>query len=47
MGLLGLSLKDIEDLEKRFLDDILKIELLGSEHHYLSVIDVSGLFYSK
>jgi hypothetical protein len=47
MGLPGPSIKDIEDLEKRFSDDILKIELSGPEHHHLSVVDVPGLFHSK
>ncbi|KFZ25135.1 hypothetical protein V502_00386 [Pseudogymnoascus sp. VKM F-4520 (FW-2644)] len=34
---------DIEDLEKRFSDDILKIELSGPHHTNLSVVDVPGL----
>jgi GTPase SAR1 family protein len=47
MGLPGPSTKDLEDLEKRFSDDILKIELSGPDHHHLSVVDVPGLFHSK
>ena len=37
---------DIENLEKRFSDDILKIELSGPNHQHLSVVDVPGLFHS-
>jgi hypothetical protein len=47
MGLPGPSAQDLEDLDKRFSDDILKIELSGPEHHHLSVVDVPGLFHSK
>lgn len=47
MGLPGPSTKNIEDLEKRFSDDILRIELSGPEHHHLSVVDVPGLFHSR
>jgi hypothetical protein len=47
MGLPGPSTKDLEDLEKRFSDDILKIELSGPDHHHLSVVDVPGLFHSE
>ena len=38
---------DVQDLEKRFSDDILKIELCGPQHRHLSVVDVPGLFHSK
>jgi hypothetical protein len=47
MGIPGPSTKELEDLQKRFSDDILKIELSGPEHHHLSVVDVPGLFHSK
>ena len=47
MGLPGPGTENLEDLEKRFSDDILKIELSGPDHHYLSVVDVPGLFHSK
>jgi hypothetical protein len=46
MGLPGPN-NDIENLEKRFSDDILKIELSGPHHTNLSVVDVEGLFHSK
>lgn len=46
MGVPGPSTKILEDLEKRFSDDILKIELSGPDHHHLSVVDVPGLFHS-
>lgn len=38
---------DIENLETRFSDDVLKIELSGPKHQHLSVVDVPGLFHSK
>lgn len=47
MGLPGPNTGNLEDLEKRFSDDILKIELSGPDHHHLSVVDVPGLFHSK
>jgi hypothetical protein len=47
MGLPGPSATDLENLNKRFSDDILKIELSGPEHHHLSVVDVPGLFHSE
>ena len=37
---------DIENLEKRFSDDILKIELSGPNHQHLRVVDVPVLFHS-
>lgn len=46
MGLPGPD-DDIENLEKRFSDDILKIELSGPQHNHLSVVDVPGLFHSQ
>ncbi|ORY19613.1 P-loop containing nucleoside triphosphate hydrolase protein [Clohesyomyces aquaticus] len=46
MGVPGPSTKDLEDLEKRFSDDILRIELSGPDHHHLSVVDVPGLFHN-
>ena len=36
----------LEDVDKRFSDDVLKIELSGPEHKHLSVVDVPGLFHS-
>ncbi|KFY88242.1 hypothetical protein V498_06867 [Pseudogymnoascus sp. VKM F-4517 (FW-2822)] len=45
MGLPGPN-SDIENLEKRFSDDILKIELSGPHHTNLSVVDVPGLFHN-
>ncbi|KAL5345014.1 hypothetical protein ACLOAV_009967 [Pseudogymnoascus australis] len=45
MGLPGPN-NDIENLEKRFSDDILKIELSGPHHTNLSVVDVPGLFHN-
>jgi hypothetical protein len=47
MGLPGPSAVDLENLTKRFSDDILKIELSGPDHHHLSVVDVPGLFHSN
>lgn len=47
MGLPGPSAVDLENLTKRFCDDILKIELSGPDHHHLSVVDVPGLFHSN
>jgi hypothetical protein len=47
MGLPGPNTENLEDLEKRFSDDILKIELSGPDHHHLSVVDVPGLFHSE
>ncbi|KAH9827234.1 P-loop containing nucleoside triphosphate hydrolase protein, partial [Teratosphaeria destructans] len=46
MGLPAASDHHYEDLHKRFSDDILKIELVGPEHHHLSVVDVPGLFHN-
>ncbi|KAJ4302817.1 hypothetical protein N0V90_001708 [Kalmusia sp. IMI 367209] len=46
MGLPGPNTENLEDLEKRFSDDILKIELSGPDHHHLSVVDVPGLFHN-
>ncbi|KAI9759619.1 MAG: hypothetical protein M4579_002187 [Chaenotheca gracillima] len=46
MGLPGSSAVNLEDLDKRFSDDILKIELSGPEHSHLSVVDVPGLFHN-
>lgn len=37
---------NLENLDKRFSDDVLKIELSGPEHRHLSVVDVPGLFHS-
>ncbi|KAI9367803.1 P-loop containing nucleoside triphosphate hydrolase protein [Aspergillus egyptiacus] len=46
MGIPGPSATDFENINKRFSDDILKIELSGPEHHHLSVVDVPGLFHN-
>lgn len=43
MGLLRAGVLD--NLESRFSDNVLKVELSGPEHHHLSVVDVSGLFH--
>jgi hypothetical protein len=47
MGLPDPNGDDLEDINKRFSDDILKIELSGPDHQHLSVVDVPGLFHSK
>lgn len=47
MGVPGPKTTNLEDVEKRFSDDILKIELSGPDHRHLSVVDVPGLFHSK
>lgn len=47
MGVPGPSTTELEGLDKRFSDDILKIELSGPQHRHLSVVDVPGLFHSK
>lgn len=47
MGLPNSDNQDIENLEKRFSDDILRIEISGPDQHHLSVVDVPGLFHSK
>ncbi|KAF2032549.1 dynamin [Setomelanomma holmii] len=47
MGIPGPSTKDLENLERRFSDDILKIELSGPQHHHLSVVDVPGMFHNS
>lgn len=47
MGLPGPSVGCLENIRKRFSDDILRIELSGPDHHHLSVVDVPGLFHSK
>ena len=46
MGIPGPKTKNL-DVEKRFSDDILKIELSGPDHRHLSVVDVPGLFHSE
>ena len=46
MGLPSTKNRDFENLEKRFSNDILKIELSGPQHHHLSVVDVAGRFHS-
>lgn len=47
MGVPAPKMVDLEDVEKRFSDDIFKIELSRADHRHLSVVDVPGLFHSK
>jgi hypothetical protein len=47
MGVPGPNTESLENLEKRFSDDTLRIELSGPEQRHLSVVDVPGLFHSK
>lgn len=47
MGLPNSDGQDIENLTKRFSDDILRIEISEPDQHHLSVVDVPGLFHSK
>lgn len=47
MGLPPSTMKDIDNLERRFSDDVLSITLSGPEHQHLSIVDVPGLFHSK
>lgn len=47
MGLPRPGTEDVEDLEKRFSNHVLKVELSGPDHPHLSVVDVPGLFHSK
>jgi hypothetical protein len=46
MGLPATSDHNFEGLNKRFSDDVLRIELSSPEHHHFSVVDVPGLFHS-
>ncbi|KAK9604807.1 hypothetical protein V6Z93_002758 [Aspergillus fumigatus] len=46
MGVPGPNTESLENLDKRFSDDILKIELSGPEQRHLSVVDVPGLFHN-
>lgn len=46
MGLPSTQTAGFIELDKRFSDDILKIELSDPEHSHLSVVDVPGLFHS-
>ncbi|KAI9699778.1 MAG: hypothetical protein M1836_002813 [Candelina mexicana] len=45
MGLPGVG-DDVEHLEKRFSDDVLKIQISGPKQHQLSFVDVPGLFHN-
>jgi hypothetical protein len=47
MGLPTPNSGNIEDMAKRFSDDVFKIEISGPTHHHLSVVDVPGLFHSR
>ncbi|KAM3551913.1 hypothetical protein ARSEF4850_007638 [Beauveria asiatica] len=46
MGLPNSDDQDVEELNKRFSDDILWIEISGPDQHHLSVVDVPGLFHN-
>ncbi|KAL4990003.1 P-loop containing nucleoside triphosphate hydrolase protein [Aspergillus falconensis] len=46
MGIPGPNTTDLENIPKRFSDDILRIELSGPEHNHLSVVDVPGLYHN-
>lgn len=46
MGLPKPGTEDVEDLEHRFSEHVLKVELSGPEHPHLSVVDVPGLFHN-
>ncbi|RAQ69118.1 dynamin [Aspergillus flavus] len=46
MGVPGPSTTDPEHFDKRFSDDILKIEISGPQQRHLSVVDVPGLFHN-
>ncbi|RPA93734.1 P-loop containing nucleoside triphosphate hydrolase protein [Choiromyces venosus 120613-1] len=46
MGLPKPGTEDVDDLEKRFSNHVLKIELSGPDHPHLSVVDVPGLFHN-
>ncbi|KAB8275847.1 P-loop containing nucleoside triphosphate hydrolase protein [Aspergillus minisclerotigenes] len=46
MGVPGPSTTDPEHFDKRFSDDILKIEISGPLQRHLSVVDVPGLFHN-
>lgn len=46
MGVPGPSTTDLEHFDKRFSDDILRIEISGPLQRHLSVVDVPGLFHS-
>ncbi|KAJ6016561.1 hypothetical protein N7540_011152 [Penicillium herquei] len=46
MGVPGPKTTNLEEVGKRFSDDILKIELSGPDHRHLSVVDVPGLFHN-
>jgi hypothetical protein len=47
MGLPPSTMKDVDNLERRFSDDVLSITLSGPEHQHLSIVDVPGLFHSE
>lgn len=46
MGLPTTQSENVRDIDKRFSDGILKIELSHPEHRHLNVVDVPGLFHS-
>ncbi|KIX03127.1 uncharacterized protein Z518_06677 [Rhinocladiella mackenziei CBS 650.93] len=46
MGLPRVDATNLDNLERRFSDNVLKVELSGPEHHHLSVVDVPGLFHN-
>ncbi|KAF7122572.1 hypothetical protein CNMCM5793_000597 [Aspergillus hiratsukae] len=46
MGVPGPDTEDLKNLDKRFSDDILRIEISGPQHRNLSVVDLPGLFHN-
>ncbi|KAF4154389.1 hypothetical protein CNMCM6936_008752 [Aspergillus lentulus] len=46
MGVPGPDTEDPKNLDKRFSDEILRIEIFGPQHQNLSVVDVPGLFHN-
>jgi hypothetical protein len=47
MGVPGPNTEGLENLEKCFWDETLRIELSGLEQRHLSVVDIPRLFHSK
>lgn len=46
MGLPGPE-DDIERVDKRFSNDVLKVEISGPKQDHLSFVDIPGLFHSE
>lgn len=38
---------NVELLDKRFSNDVLKVEISGPQQDHLSFVDIPGLFHSK